>query len=105
MNYAVFLCYNQIDKIKINGCDKMITVFNRKELLITMDIKRQSNVRDILSANAIDYSVKVKNIQSSPVIGGNRSRTGSLGINPNYSYEYKIFVHKKDYDYALYLIR
>ena len=80
----------------------MITIFNRKELLITMDLNRQSTVRDILSANGIDYSVKVTNIQSAPI---NRSRFGSFGANQNYSYEYKIFVHKKDYDYALYLIR
>ena len=31
----------------------MITIFNRKELLITWDIARQGEVRDILSANGI----------------------------------------------------
>ena len=34
----------------------MITIFNRKELLVTFDMKRQGNVRDILSANGIDYN-------------------------------------------------
>ena len=82
----------------------MITVFNRKELLITMDMSRQSNVRDILSANGIDYTIKVTNLQSASAVGNMRGRFGSFGINQDYSYEYKIYVHKQDYDYALKLI-
>ena len=83
----------------------MITIFNRKELLITMDMSRQSNARDILSANGIDYTIKVTNLQSASAVGNMRGRFGSFGINQNYSYEYKIYVHRKDYDYALKLIR
>lgn len=83
----------------------MITIFNRKELLITMDMNRQSNVRDILSAKGIEYMVKVTNLQSASATGSDRARAGSLGINQNYSYEYKIYVHNKDYDNALRLIR
>lgn len=82
----------------------MITIFNRKELLITMDIKRQSNVRDILSANSIDYTIKVTNLQSASAVGSMRGRIGNFGINQNYSYKYKIYVHRKDYQYALRLI-
>lgn len=83
----------------------MITVFTRKELLITMDMQRQANVCDILSANGIDYTVKVTNRQTSDIIGSNRTRFGSFGVNQNSAYEYKIYVHKKDYDNALRLIR
>ena len=83
----------------------MITIFNRKELLITLDMNRQSTVRDILSANGIDYDVKVTNLQSASAIGVGRRRAGSFGINQNYTYEYKIYVHKKDYGNALRLIR
>jgi len=83
----------------------MITIFNRKELFITMDMSRQSNVRDILSANGVEYTVKVTNLQSASGIGSSRGRVGNFGINQNYSYEYKIYVHKKDYDNALRLIR
>ena len=83
----------------------MITIFNRKELLITMDMNQQSNVRNILSANGVDYTTKVTNLQSPSVFENKRGRYGSFGINQNYSYEYKIYVHKKDYDYALSLIR
>ena len=83
----------------------MITIFNRKELLITMEMKRQSEVRDILSHNGIDYTVKTMNLQSSAAVGSNRSRVGSFGVNQKYSYEYKIYVHKKDLEKAAYLIR
>ena len=83
----------------------MITIFTRKELLITFDMKRQGDVRDILSANGVKYAVKVTNRQNATVFGSSRARTGSLGINSNFSYEYKIYVHKKDYDNAMRLIR
>ena len=83
----------------------MITVFNRRELLITMDMGMQSRVREILSANGIDYTIKVTNLQNSSIFENKRGRFGSFGINQDYSYEYKIYVHKKDYDFALKLIR
>ena len=79
----------------------MLTVFNRKELLITFDMNRQYEVRDILATNNIDYTIKVANPMSSSSFG----RRGSFGINQDSSYEYKIYVHKKAYDYALRLIR
>ena len=83
----------------------MITIFNRKELLITLDMKRYSDVREILSANGINYTVKVTNRQAAALIGSSRARVGSFGTNQNFAYEYKIYVHKKDYDNALRLIR
>ena len=82
----------------------MITVFNRKELIVTMSMDIQANVRDILAANNIDYSIKTKNLQASPWYANSRSRTGTFGINPEYSYEYKIFVRAEDYDIAQALI-
>ena len=83
----------------------MITIFNRKELLITLDLKRYNAVCDILSANGIAYTVKTTNRQTSALIGSSRARSGSFGINQNLAYEYKIYVHKNDYDNALRLIR
>lgn len=83
----------------------MITIFTRKELLVTMDMKRQASVRDVLSANGIDYTVKVTNRQTADIIGSNRTRFGSFGMNQNLAHEYKFYVHNKDYDNALRLIR
>ena len=42
----------------------MITIFNRKELLITYDMNKQSEVRTILQNHKIEYNVKVKNLLS-----------------------------------------
>ncbi len=82
----------------------MITIFNRKELLITLDMKKQSEIREILSANNIEYVVKTTNLQSATVVGSQRAYTGNFGINQDYSYEYKIYVRKKDFDKAVCLI-
>ena len=36
----------------------MITIFTRKELLVTFDMKRQSDIRDILSANGLNTQLR-----------------------------------------------
>ena len=90
--------------LKIEIKDKF-TIFTRRELLVTFDMKRQGNVCDILSANSIKYIVRVINRQNAAVLGSSRARTGSFGMNTNLFYEYKIYVHKKDYDNAMRLIR
>ena len=83
----------------------MVTIFNRKELIVTMEMDRQSEVRNILSQNGIDYTVKITNLEAEPMIGNRRGVVGSFGINQDYSYEYKIYVHKKDFEKVTYLIR
>lgn len=84
----------------------MVTIFNRKELFITYDMQKQSEVRTILENNDIDHKVAVKNIASpSPFSSGSRARTGSLGNELNSSYEYKIYVKKADYDKAAHLLK
>ena len=63
----------------------MITIFNRKQLIITYDITIQSKIRDILAANGVDYTI--------------------MGLYGSTRAEYKIYVHKKDYEQACYLIK
>lgn len=84
----------------------MITVFNRKELLITYDMTKQNEIRTILRDHKIKYDVIVKNLLSpSSMHTGTRAYTGSLGMDLRKSYEYKIYVRKADYERALELIR
>lgn len=83
----------------------MLTIFNRKELIVTMDIHLQAEIRDVLAQNGIDYTVKTKNLQNSGVLDSQRGHTGNMGIDQSYSYEYKIYVHKKDYEAARELIK
>lgn len=83
----------------------MITWFNRKELLVTYDMKKQNEVRTLLQNNRIDYRVKViSRGNPSPFAAGTRARTGSFGEDPALHYEYKIYVKKDDYDKALSLL-
>ena len=70
-----------------------------------MDIHRQAEIRRILSQKGIDYIVKTKNLQNSGALDSQRGRIGNMGINQDYSYEYKIYVHKKDYEAARELIK
>lgn len=84
----------------------MLTIFNRSELLCTLDMQRQAEVTQILAQNHIQYKLKVTNLRSaSPISAGSRSRTGTFGENLKYQYEYKIYVLKSDAEKASYLIR
>ena len=80
----------------------MITLFNRRELYMTYDMNDRVRVCDLLCANGIDYRLKTTNT-TAPAMG--RRRGGStFGVNMDYAYEYKIYVHKKDYEKAFHLI-
>ena len=75
----------------------MLTIFNRRELLTTFSMEEQDRVRDILAQNGIDYRIKTVNPTTRATFGASgRSRMGSLGVNMDFSYQYSIYVHKKD---------
>ncbi len=83
----------------------MITIFNRKELLLTYDMKKQNEVRTILKDHKIKYDVRVKNLLSpSPFSTSGRTYVGSRGVDSTKSYEYKIYVKKSDYKKAMILL-
>ncbi|MBQ8858097.1 MAG: hypothetical protein IJ024_08150 [Lachnospiraceae bacterium] len=79
----------------------MITIFNRKELILTYKMKEQGDVRMILSQNKIPYKITTRNIGDAHSF---RGHTGVLGLNTDLLYEYRIYVHKDDYDRAVVLI-
>ena len=58
----------------------MITIFNRKELILTTEMNRQAQVRDILSQNGIDYTVKTTNLQAAPIVGNSRGELAVLEL-------------------------
>lgn len=79
----------------------MITIFNRKKVFTSFSMESQAEIRNLLDNNGIKHYVKVVNKRSaSPFGNGTRSRTGSFGENFLYTYEYTIYVHKKDYALA-----
>lgn len=68
-------------------------------------MSEQAKIRDKLSQNNIKYYVKTINRMSpSSFARGTRSSTGSFGQNIDLTYEYIIYVHKKDYEQAKYVI-
>jgi len=79
----------------------MITIFNRKELIMTFEMKKQAEVRELMARNHIPYSIRVINRKSPSLVGaGSRARTGTFGENLQLEYEYTIFVKKADYEKA-----
>lgn len=83
----------------------MITILNRKELINTFSMTKQSEIRSILKNNKIDYVIKTINRKSpSPFSAGSRARTGTFGENMDVMYEYIIYVKKQDYEQAYHLI-
>ena len=82
----------------------MITIFNRREVLSTFDINRQADARRVLAQNGIRYTVWARSPHTSSLGRTGRAYVGTLGMNMEYYYEYKIYVHKKDYDRAIGLV-
>ena len=77
----------------------MIGLLNRKELTITYSMEKQAEIRQTLAANKIEYVIRTfdRGFHS-------RARTGSFGASSDFSREYVIYVHKDDYEKAIYLI-
>lgn len=66
--------------MKIGKEEKMISIFNRKELFITYEMRKQAEVRELMAQNKIPYSIKVINRKSPSIFeAGSRARTGTLG--------------------------
>ena len=83
----------------------MITLFNRKELLITYDRQRHNDACTVLDSNKIPYKVATKDLASPSPFGSSRARIGSFGIDLSSSCEYKIYVNKDDHERAAYLLK
>lgn len=77
----------------------MITIFNRKEIISTYSMEIQSNVRNALNGQGIDYLVNTtggmaRNYGSGPIV------TSRFGTNPQHNIQYRIYVRRKDYEKA-----
>ena len=84
----------------------MITIFNRKELLVTFDMKEQARIRTLLADHKIDYDIKTVNrMSAAPMAAGTRAHRGTFGLKGDNMCEYIIYVKKADYEKALRLVR
>ena len=82
----------------------MIMIWNRKLIYQGIDIEKASRIRSFLSQNDIKYSYKTVNSRGSSMFGLGRGHTGSFGEKIEYNYHYYIYVHKNDYDKAIWII-
>ncbi len=83
------------------GLRNMITVFNRKELLITYSMKEQAEVKQMLEEHNIKYHVRVVDRKSPSIFSpGSRAYTGTYGENLEQNCQYTIYVKKTDYENA-----
>jgi len=74
----------------------MITIFNRKELIVLVSMEKMFRVREALSNTGIESRVKS---------GGGAAFTagrkhGIPFVDQDSAYTYTIYVHKEDYDRA-----
>ena len=83
--------------ISRNKVSAMITLFNRRELLITYDQQAVNQCRELLAANSIDYRIKIVN----STMGAGRNRVSFLRRQE----QQIVYVHKQDWEYAMYLLR
>ncbi|WFA10164.1 hypothetical protein [Tissierella sp. Yu-01] len=83
----------------------MITIFNRKEVCVCQSMERFSEIRNLLMQSNIKYTYRIMDRNSSNVLGSQRSRAGTLGQNINALKMYYVYVHKKDYDTAIGLLK
>ena len=81
----------------------MITVWNRKELLCTFDMKKQAEVRDILWKFDIPYEVRVSD--QADFFAGSRMNYENTERSIDHQTEYLIYVRKEDYDKAMFLVQ
>lgn len=74
----------------------MVTIFNRKELISTYSMEQQVQIRSLLVENNIPYYIKTET--------GTNPAFGSAHTNSNFSCQYRIYVHKNNYNKAVGII-
>lgn len=78
----------------------MITLFNRAEVLQTNEQTAFFAAQQKLSHAGIDYRTKVWDL-----VQQRGNQRGMLGIQTKYRYEYLIFVHRKDFEWAKHILQ
>ena len=79
----------------------MLTVFNRRELMLILDLDTLYRVRQALEAAGIECAVRSPGRMGS---AGRRSR-GIPGVRPDYANQYAVYVKKEEYDRAMQVIQ
>ncbi len=79
--------------------------WNRIEVYCGYSLTEFSELRDILASKGLNYSYRLVNRSSSASFASNRARSGTFGQNPALDTQYYLYVHKKDYENAMFYLR
>lgn len=84
----------------------MFTPFNSESLWMGNDMGKYNAVLDLLAQEGIPYRQKARSHmgQFSGRGGSMRGTYGTLGMRGDCLYEYEVFVYKKDFDRAKFLL-
>jgi hypothetical protein len=77
--------------------------WNRIEIYSGFSLKEFSDLRDALIAADIRYDYRQVDRNSSAAFSSNRARFGTLGQNSKFTIQYYLYVHRKDYEHAMFL--
>ena len=70
----------------------MLTIFNRRELIVVLSQRQFFWIREALDAAGIVYHVNMR--------GASRDRDGTFGLQQDALDSYTIYVHRDDYERA-----
>ena len=80
-------------------------LFSKEDVYIGYSIEELSKVREILEKDSIKYTYKVVNRSGQLSRRGTRRGSfGSYGLNMDYTKQYAVYVHRKDFEKAKYLV-
>ena len=73
--------------------------FNSEEVYIGYSQEDLLKVRECLEIEHIKYGYRIMNHS-----GQSRGRSGTFGLNTNFERQYQVYVKRKDYERAQYLV-
>lgn len=82
----------------------MLMFWNRREIYSCHSLQEFNKFKDKLSVANINYDYKIVNRNVASAFDSSRSIVGSSIENQNIAYQYYLYVHKNDYDEAIFVI-
>ncbi|BDF68761.1 hypothetical protein CE91St43_27330 [Oscillospiraceae bacterium] len=79
----------------------MITIFNRAEVALTRDPRRQADIHSALAGAGIDYVLKTADPYGHAY---DRARVGTFGMMGDHLCEYRFYVNRKDLELARHIL-
>lgn len=83
----------------------MILIWNRKEVFMGNSLEKFYEVRQILEANNIEYTYRLESNNSTFLFESRRGVMGTFGENIDLSTMYYIYVHKKNFEFASFILK